>query len=257
MNKKNLAKILAVTCVFAVMAGCGVAPQKNTSNTSSEISQESSIDSSDISDVQDSSGLEMPEIELYNPGEIDFNVESYSIPSTFYMNSDFVVGSNATDFESSTIQELKDIGFTTDVDTNRELASCEVSEEFSLYYNGVEVVVKVCNPFEKPRALGECIVSYCYVEDTTGTIMKLEEPCVIGKTLYDELEKIYPDKPYKRTENQIIYKFSEMFALTRFAGLNDTLLLEKENEREMIFEFENNVLSAIRVEIPSYLYNGL
>ena len=210
------------------------------------------------------SGTETGLYSAYRAAKESFNISA----GTQFLGSDtgasIKVNNELISFYATTdLQELLDRGFSTSVDVNQGMNSCGVSDEIVLEKSGANINVKVVNPWEKTVALRECKICDVYIDDTSGTITT-QDDSDIGVTDYDTIEN-YFEAAYEKTPELLRYKVysSDWENLTmnlangKDTTYGDELLNIDTTEMELLYHFENGVLSAYEILCPELLYNGL
>lgn len=184
--------------------------------------------------------------------------------STEYSPACIVVDQEIISFSAaSPFQKLLDAGFETNISLDQTMKSCVVSDEIVMQKNGINIVVKVVNPWESPVALSECKICYVYLNDRTGSI-STDDESVIGSTSYDTMERFY-EAPYEKTETMLKYKvYSSADQLTSLwnwdkesPDYGEELLDINSTDMELIYNFTDGILSSYEIQCPELFYNGL
>ena len=152
-------------------------------------------------------------------------------------------------------------GFSTTVDLDQPIASCQVTDEIELSYQGAKMTIKAVNPYEKVIALADCMIGYYCMKDTSGVITR-EDNTEIGVTTFDEIDFLYA--PYEKSNDTLRYKGRPM-GLNLISGFDSAhgnpstgaKVLDQDFNMEVIYHFENDVLTDVTIENPALLYNGL
>ena len=155
-----------------------------------------------------------------------------------------------------TISSLLDYGFKTDVDTNQQIGSTQVTDEIELSYQDARLIVKACNPYSESVSLKDCVVCSYYTDDVSGTIKK-GWGINIGKTTYNEAFFNF-EAPFKVEDNLLRYKTGDVKVFySSISNLPSRPLID-ESDIEVVFDFDDlGILRDFRFELPAFLYNGL
>lgn len=173
---------------------------------------------------------------------------------TFYANGNEIrLGGDES------VSDLLEKGFHTSVAMNQPIASCQVTDEIKLTYQGAELSIKAVNPYEQTAALGDCTVCYYCLNDKSGVLTK-GDGSEVGVTTYDEIDFMYA--PYEKEEAMLRYKGTTSGIIVpnysdHDFGLFFAAKALQSSGLEVIYKFENGVLSQITIEDPALLYNGL
>ena len=152
-------------------------------------------------------------------------------------------------------------GFSTTVDLDQPIASCQVTDEIELSYQGAKMTIKAVNPYENVIALADCMIGYYCMKDTSGVITR-EDNTKIGVTTYDEVDFLYA--PYEKSNDTLRYK-GRPLGLALISGFDSAYgnpstgakVLDQDFNMEVIYNFEDDVLTDVTMENPALLYNGL
>lgn len=154
------------------------------------------------------------------------------------------------------LSTLLEDGFETDIDVEQKMASCAVSEEFSIMNGTTPIIVKVVNPYENALPISDCSVCYIRVEDTTGNVQD-GNGLQCGTSSFEEVKDTYK-APYQEKDDELVYKANVVaFSTVSVFGEEGEKLIEDSTEREIRYSFENDVLNAIEIKAPALLYNGM
>lgn len=172
----------------------------------------------------------------------------YFCDSSFYVGEELVVPRR--------IGSLKEIGFDTDVNLEKKLASKRISQEIVMELDSVKAIVKVINPYENAIPLKKCTICSLTIEDTTGIIGKMPSQ-LCGKVSYEEIENYYKE-PYKKAKELLIYKGKMLteIILYSYDELGEEVI-EDNLERDISLGFKDEILNSIKIEAPELLYHGL
>ncbi len=166
-----------------------------------------------------------------------------------------------TFFPGKSIQELLDEGYTMSLDSSQLMASCVVSDAFTMQKGSISITVKAVNPWDTTVPLSDCKICYVY---TAGAGVSSADGSQIGVTTYDNIEWYY-SPAYEKTDNMLKYKvtassgvksISSLFDLTDEPG-EELLDYSSCYELELIYNFEDGVLCSYEIQCPELLYNGL
>lgn len=148
-------------------------------------------------------------------------------------------------------------GFQTDLDLNQIINPYIVTDDFLLSVENSHITVKANNPYEKPVPLSACYVCYILIDDSDCIVRKGDS--TIGKTSYDDINQIY-EAAYEKKPDSLRYKTSDRggiviadFSLDKPYGIAQL----EWSDYDVLYDFENDVLKSVRIEIPALLYNGL
>lgn len=181
-----------------------------------------------------------------------FELASYNSPAYY----SFLANGNTIQLHNKTsLSQLIGWGFQTSLDLYQLVNSCQVTDIFTLTYNGAKIDVRVCNPYADPATLGECVVCYILLDDTSGALTKGDGQ--IGITTYDQIDLLYAPA-YEKKPDELRYKATVAGILTDyFDDFFRKRSLDLNGDMEVIYYFENNILQKIELILPSLLYNGL
>lgn len=167
----------------------------------------------------------------------------------------FVANGNSVKLTGrNTVSWFSENGFETSLSLNQPINSGIVTDAFFLSCGGTSIQVKACNPYDTPVPLGECIVCYILIDDTTGIIEKGDSH--IGSTTYEQINSYY-EAPYEKKPDTLRYKATWAGILTEVSSFDKTALLDLNGDKEVVYTFESSVLSRVELLLPSLLYCGL
>ncbi len=152
-----------------------------------------------------------------------------------------------------------------DIDTEFLVQSAQIAK-FDGTVNGNPIHYKAINRYEKAAPLTECTICAEQIDKDSGNISIVvnensssEERYIIGESDYVTVKE-YPGDIYSVDKKRIIYKYENK----QLIGFNLSFdmpygyeVIDHSFEKEIVFLFENDVLTAYSIDIPDYIYGGL
>lgn len=185
-------------------------------------------------------------------------------------NSAFVVNGTEIAYDHDTVQRLTERGLQTDLDLNQLVGPRQVTDEFVMRLGSAQIRVRAANPYGQQIPLADCLVCAIVLDSSAGDVQKngtfsfsANQTVEVGTTSYRTVEFLHL-VPYEKKPGLLRYKAAGNGYLgTRMQGAEGQqkygpYVLEPDQSADVIYEFdENNVLSTIRIEMPTLLYDGL
>lgn len=181
-----------------------------------------------------------------------FALESFNTLTTtnFFVNGDEMRGWD-------TVGWFVENSFQTDLDLTQLIEPYAVTDDFIMNIDDAYITIKANNPYEKSAPLVDCYVCYILINDPELIIQKGDS--IIGQTTYDEVDQMY-EAAYEKKPDLLRYKTNHKggvvisdFSLDSSYGQQ----LLSWDDYEVIYDFKDQVLQDVRIEIPALLYNGL
>lgn len=178
-----------------------------------------------------------------------------SLSSALYTESDMILIK-----DSKTIQDILDLGFSTDASMSTVLQPCQVSDLITLSNGTASLKVRSVNVYSKPMDLGSATLCYAYIDGESGEI-HAPNNVKFGETTREMIEKFYLPA-FEQTKNSLKYKaemvgISSITYMSAFGDSKGQKMIEAD-EAEGIYKFDDNgYVVSFELQIPSLMYNGL